>query len=132
MPLTVTQQLNILNEQDDFVFPGEFNLQTTVTQAAVAWITEFLQTYKDGSEQTAYFQKMSSTGQRSFNRPGRGEARFTEVMVGQIALQPFDYATVKGATLPQWEDFIADNMDDVIEIYAGVTKEEKAEYEALP
>lgn len=130
--LTTTEQLNILKGQDGFVFPGDFSLEETVQQAGIAFTTDFLQTYKAGSESTQYYQKIAALANVAFRRQGQATRRFTEVMVGQIARQPFDYATVKGATLTQWENFISDNMDEVIEIVAGVSRAEKDEYTALP
>lgn len=144
MALTVAEQLSIV-KGDGFVFPGNNSLTEVVNQTAIQKSIEFIDGYKvfatdDGATPPvsinlgaqAYIQKMLRVAQALYRNEVRVVTKLTEMMVAVIGKSAIDYVQVQGASEAQWLTFLDNNMIEVLEFAAGVTKAEQAEYDALP
>jgi hypothetical protein len=144
MALTVAEQLAIV-KGDGFTFPGNNSLREVINQTAIQKSIEFLDGYKtfattDGGDppQTinagaaGYVAKMLRVSQALYRNEVRVINKLTEMMIAVLGKSNITAAQADGATEAQWLVFLADNMIEVLEFASGVTKEEKAEYEALP
>ena len=144
MALTVSEQLAI-TKGEGFTFPGTNSLNEVVNQTAIQKSIEFLEGYKtfatdDGGTPPvsinvgaqAYVTKMQRVAQALYRNEVRVVTKLTEMIVAVIGKSAFDFATVSAATEAQWLAFLYNNMDEVLEYAAGITKDEKSEYDALP
>lgn len=131
MALTIEEQLVFINEPNDtWEYPGAYSLKEVLYQKSVNWYTEFQQTYKAGAEDLAYYRKITETMTRLINRR-ISISKLVAVLLSELADTAVTYAQVLGATAPQWENFIDDQMDMIVFIISRVTKADIAEYNGL-
>jgi hypothetical protein len=54
------------------------------------------------------------------------------VFISVVALSAVNYSQIESASIQQWETFIADNAEKILEYIGNVIPEEKTEYDSLP
>ena len=142
MSLTLTEQLNLLNIGNI----GSYSLSELLHQGATNYAIGFYNSAKDFPTSDggglpinteAYSYKNSMAGacnqiiRSEMTRDSAAIKILTRIFVSIVGLSTYTYTNVSSATEPQWLDFISDNVEEVIENFAGILETEKVKYDAL-
>lgn len=131
MALTLVEQLLLSSGAEA---PTSFTLIDAVTHATAIQGTTFYQTHDDPGGSTdaqSYISKYLALVDAAFISNERVLRELTRLMIVQIGEAATNLAQVQGATDTQWANFVQSNINEVIEIAAGITQDEKTAYDAL-
>ena len=134
MALTALEQQKLISGE---VSPNQTDLRSLVKQAGFIKGLEFKRNYKEfdmvsEAKAASYLNKMFSiinSGIRGNGQTQEGAFRIMVAIIGSVPL--ITLPIIESATDAQWEQFVADNIIEALEIVADVRKDEKAAYEAI-
>ena len=134
MALTALKQQKLISGE---VSPNQTDLRSLVKQTGFIKGLEFKRTYKEfdtevETKAASYLNKMFSiinSGIRGNGQTQEGAFRIMVAIIGSVT--SITLSIIESATDAQWEQFVADNIIEALEIVADVRKDEKAAYEAI-
>lgn len=134
MSLTLVEQLEITKGN---VKPPSNPLMDMIHQGANITAQAFYSGYKDGIDEQAnpkaviYRDKMFRTSDQIFKHNQISIEGLLRIIVGLIGLSAYTFEQVQQADDDAWSGFLTTEMEKAFELFSGVKKDEKAQYEAI-
>lgn len=135
MALSLSEELQILEgiaePTDNFV--GTTNFNDMVLQSAYGWAINFIKSYKDTSanvDATNYRDKVLQTSRRLIANASAYVESLSRALVAVYG-ETGDFSTVTSSDRSQWETFVDNNINEVVEAISEILIVEKTAYDAI-